>query len=960
MARKVKIYADVTKGTLFFDGVRFNTPLGGVVLAVQHPTRTTKIRITRLDQFQRDGVTPKILFKRLDPARVKNEAGQELVADLGYNLGQIVDYINDQSNKKSNEIDFQKEGGLVGGGTTMNFTGAVNSLSVSNNIANINIGVGIASTGGYVGTGITTLDFRGSGVSTVTSIVSGFSTVFIEGGGGSAGNPVTSGIVTSNNNTLRLTLQDASTVDIDVSVLNQIAPVSFASSTNFFYYNTGNQLGNSQHDKNNGVVYYGTPLKRGEEMLFSPGGGDLHVGVWDGGTGISGITNVNNKANWAHKWYYRDAAPEWDNAGGTYKIKGIDLGRDIPSLGNDTFAIRFDYNSQKLQLWENNDNGVWHTSSSNVGLGTTQQYIYFSTGYDTQSTPPESLPGSITIRPHDWSRVYYTTTPTTDSIYDSGILQHDVWKSNRTLKPGQKATHVVGSNMSNQYFAVGYEGVEGSTNVYNLGTQTWRMSSSEEIMVHEDVTRNANYSTWDSSGSDNKTHEINGRTISWRYHTDNSWDVFDETTQEVILTGDDALDGNPINLWLLGSQNVAIPSQIMLDWKWEPNKKDWFMRDSDWTAGSSALVALSASGQVKPMRTYSETGVGRFGHPEWRVEWGEQLVPGQELSWTMPTHLTTTGDNFNHYQIGVTNANTIDWHTAAAFHRNGNLHGSQTGGMTVQAGISSTDTAAGVNCRLKYTFGDNKLRLETVTAGVRKTIMVGNSALDGNPIKIAVAGLRGNPPSATQGVSYYGWECVHQPLNYYNPWGNWRINGFPTNVGIATAYTENILDWGANHAWRHKDGLPKGYKMHWVTPESGVSSRIGQWKTGNATSGLNNIEVNLEYWDWAFRLSTSEHILDLKGFTFNTSNSNYNSSTIRWEDPDRGQTKVSFRYHSTDAVDLYDETNSEIIATKDVAVDGNPLYITQAFDDALVTAARQQDVFFGGGDVGIALTTTAV
>ena len=27
--------------------------------------------------------------------------------------------------------------------------------------------------------------------------------------------------------------------------------------------------------------------------------------------------------------------------------------------------------SQKLQLWENNGNAVWHISSSNVGLGTT-------------------------------------------------------------------------------------------------------------------------------------------------------------------------------------------------------------------------------------------------------------------------------------------------------------------------------------------------------------------------------------------------------------------------------------------------------------------------------------------------------------------------------------------------------------------------------------------------------------
>ena len=959
MARKIKIYADVTQGTLFFNGVRFNTPLGGVALAEQNPNRLTKIRVVRTDQFNRDGVTPRRLFKRLDPSQVKNKAGQLLVGDLGYNLSQVVNYINDQANKKSNEIDFKKAGGLVGGGTTIDFTGGIDSIAVVGDVATVKIAqVGIITTGGYVGTGITAFDFRGTGVATVTSPSSGVSTVFIDGGGGSAGNPVTSGIVTSSNNTLRLTLQDASTVDIDVSDLNQTAPVSFASSTSFFYYNTGNQLGNSQHDKDNGVTFYGTPLQRGEEMIFSPGA-DLHIGVWNGGTGVTGITNVNNKSNWAQKWYYRHAAPEWDNATGSYRMTGVDLGKDIPTTGSDTFALRFDYDSQKLQLWEDNGNAVWHISSSNVGLGTTQQYIYFSSGYSSQTTPPTSLPGSVTIRAHDWTRVYYSTTPTTTSIYESGMVQHDVWKSTRTLKPGQKVSHVVGGVMSNQYFAVGYEGSQGDTNVYNLGTQTWRVASSEEIMIHENVTRNANYSTWDSSGSDNKTHPVIGRTVSWRYHTDNSWDVFDETTQEVILTGDSALNGNPINLWLLASQNVNVPSQMMLDWDWEPNKKDWFMVTDDFSGGSAASTGVSLSSGVKPMRTYAETGAGRYGHTQWRVAWGEELRPGQELAWTMPTTLTT-GDNFREFKFGVTNANSIDWHSAVKFHRNCNIHATQTDGMPLQAGISTTDTAAGTSCRLKYTFGDNKLRLETVTAGVRKTIAVADTALDGNAIKISTSGTRGNPPSSVQGVSYYGWDCIHQPINYYNPWGNWRINGFPTAVGIATAYTENILDWKANQAWKHKDGLGKGYKMHWVTPAEGVSTRIGQWKSSNSASGLTNIEINTAYWDWGFRLNTSEEVLDLHGFTFNTSNSNYNSGTTRWVDPNKGVTKVSFRYHSTNAVDLYDESNGAVIATKDVAGDGNPIFLTQAMDDALVTAARQQDVFFSGGDVGIAVTTATV
>ena len=45
-------------------------------------------------------------------------------------------------------------------------------------------GVGIATAGGTVGTGVTLLDFRGSGISTVT-VSSGIGTINIEGGGSS-------------------------------------------------------------------------------------------------------------------------------------------------------------------------------------------------------------------------------------------------------------------------------------------------------------------------------------------------------------------------------------------------------------------------------------------------------------------------------------------------------------------------------------------------------------------------------------------------------------------------------------------------------------------------------------------------------------------------------------------------------------------------------------------------------
>ena len=186
MARPVTIFGDLSRGSIFFQGTRIRpAPLGGVVVAIEHPSpvHAGKIRVTRSDLFQRNGVDPRVIFKRMLPTRVKNKAGQFLVGDLGFSTAQVIDYINDQANKKSNEIDIQNNGALVGGGTTLNFKGAIDFITVSDDVANICIDqVGIATTGGYVGTGVTLFDFRGSGVSTVTDISAGVATIFIEGG----------------------------------------------------------------------------------------------------------------------------------------------------------------------------------------------------------------------------------------------------------------------------------------------------------------------------------------------------------------------------------------------------------------------------------------------------------------------------------------------------------------------------------------------------------------------------------------------------------------------------------------------------------------------------------------------------------------------------------------------------------------------------------------------------------
>ena len=163
MSRAVKIFGDAAQGSLFFEGSQHPpAPLGGVVVASAREGSTDRIKITRSDQLQKNGVDPRILFKRMRITRVRNKADQRLVGDLGFTQQQVIDYINDEANRKANEIDFKKDGATVGSGNTINFTGGVESVSISGDVATVKVDqIGIATAGGYVGTGITLFDFRG-------------------------------------------------------------------------------------------------------------------------------------------------------------------------------------------------------------------------------------------------------------------------------------------------------------------------------------------------------------------------------------------------------------------------------------------------------------------------------------------------------------------------------------------------------------------------------------------------------------------------------------------------------------------------------------------------------------------------------------------------------------------------------------------------------------------------------
>ena len=193
----VKIYADTTTGFLHFDGSRIAPkPLNGVCVA-SASNKAFRIRITRSDLLTNGD--PRVMFKHLKMSRVEKEDGTNLRTDLGYSRAQIIDYINTEAQKTVEAgidgISVCLNGSVVStSATTVDFTGsAVQDLVVNAGIATVTIAqttgggggsgsIGISTSGGHVGSGITLFDFRGTGISSVTTPVSGISTIHFDGG----------------------------------------------------------------------------------------------------------------------------------------------------------------------------------------------------------------------------------------------------------------------------------------------------------------------------------------------------------------------------------------------------------------------------------------------------------------------------------------------------------------------------------------------------------------------------------------------------------------------------------------------------------------------------------------------------------------------------------------------------------------------------------------------------------
>ena len=94
---QIKIYGDVTKGCIFFDGSTVEPKFLGTILAENKADESDRFVLFRTDRQDSEGNNRQI-FKRMQANRVQNSDGIDLVAALGYTTTQVVAYINEQAN----------------------------------------------------------------------------------------------------------------------------------------------------------------------------------------------------------------------------------------------------------------------------------------------------------------------------------------------------------------------------------------------------------------------------------------------------------------------------------------------------------------------------------------------------------------------------------------------------------------------------------------------------------------------------------------------------------------------------------------------------------------------------------------------------------------------------------------------------------------------------------------------
>lgn len=307
---------------------------------------------------------------------------------------------------------------------------------------------------------------------------------------------------------------------------------------------------------------------------------------------------------------------------------------------------------------------------------------------------------------------------------------------------------------------------------------------------------------------------------------------------------------------------------------------------------------------------------------------GEALEKGHEFVWT---HNPSVG-----YMIGIWGAaetaqagsdalQPSNWTVGFAYaSTNTRFSQNDSSGVTIQQSGSFAGYYGMPNGQLAIRFGqDNYLYLYEIVNGGYSLIGKSNSTVAGTSVMIQWSSFdQGSFPVMTERTE--SWEIVHDLDDSQN--GEWS-NGLEESTVI-----------------KSRVSVSPGEKLTLNFNYFGRSEKIGFGYTG-ASSGVSNAEDTL---DSGFFYNTSEVIKEIgaseSNWTWNTSATNsYDPNGDRSDigyDNNGNLGLISFRYNSDNSLEMWHETNNELIATKKVDLDGSALNIYIGANESNHTADR--------------------
>ena len=727
----------------------------------------------------------------------------------------------------------------------------------------------------------------------------------------SGGNPVVSGSVTGTS--LVLTLNNASTITIDATKMVNGTEATIDLPNWYQQYASpgtgssapGAQISTTTPPNTANPYYYGITLKKGREFAFahSTGNQSIFYGIW-GGTTTYTPADAGKAAYWNKHLLIGLGNDEIRHGATEFDSVGFDLTTDYGlTHGTTQCVLQYDYSSSKLKIWDVTGD-YWHLAAT-AAVAEDGNPVIISCAVNASGAVP-----NFTDREQDWNIIAQLTADA-DATWRDGVLAEDVMKHNRGLHPGEKMVITTPSSWGSHYIGFDYTGSStGQTGVVTQNTAAIQMASSEVLYEKAGFTINTKAERYNTG---TQTVVMGGARISVRYHADYKIDIFDEDNEDVLFTKDTISGYGTVYMHMYFSTTVGNSSsiaQLMYNWTFEPFAPGWY-----YFAGNYNLKANEKFSGV------NLTGIST------RLTWGQKLYPGQELHWT---NVATQNIDIGTRKIDDTAYDTSVEINASKFTAGGSV------GTDLSIRYPSGYTHSNKKVVLRYNFSSHKLQwLDVHTNGIETLIAEALAAEDGNGVTISCSGTNAEPPSFSQW--YYGWEYVHVRTQDPQPWHNWRIDRPAVNDRIVM---DTVL--------RYRLALIPGRYFQWTTTANDFIHYNGVWKTSNAAEGLDDIENDLSFWEWGYLRQNTETIHTLHGMTHNTSNPNFVSGAGGfWLDPDAGVTVLRLRYNSDNSVDIYDQTNSAVIATKDIDLDGSPFYFAIGLAAGITSINKMHD----GGDL---------